>query len=122
MTHPALQTEPSLPDLSNLVAAKIPNKWKEVGIQLGHSRNELDAINDQRSRNALHCYTDVFDTWMKKDRRTWVMLINALTSPAVDAKQLAYTISLDIIKKFNEENADQDMTYMYGELLMYGDI
>ena len=107
MTHPALQTEPSLPDLLNLIAAKIPDKWKEVGIQLGHSLNELDAIYDQRSRNALHCYTDVFDTWMKKETRTWASLIKVLMSPSVDEISLATTISQDMIKKFEEKNPMQ---------------
>ena len=122
MTHPALQMEPSLLDLLNLIAVNIPHKWRYVGIQLGLNPSQLDSICDRRNRDHAQCYMDVFDTWMKEDRRTWVMLINALTSPAVDAKQLAHKISLDIIKKFNEENADQGMTYMYGELLMYGDI
>ena len=104
LTHPALQAEPCHRDLANFVTAEIPDKWRYVGIQLGLSLSQLDSICDRRNRDHAQCYMDVFDTWMKEDRRTWVMLINALTSPAVDAKQLAHKISLDIIKKFDEEN------------------
>lgn len=105
LTHPALQAEPCHRDLANFVTAEIPHKWRYVGIQLGLSLSQLDSICDRRNRDHAQCYMDVFDMWMKEDRRTWVMLINALTSPAVDAKQLAHKISLDIINKFDEENA-----------------
>ena len=103
LSHPALQAEPCHRDLANFVTVEIPHKWRDVGIQLGLNPSQLESICDRCNRNPTRCYIDVFDIWMKEDGRTWVMLINALTSPAVDAKQLAHKISQDIINKFDKE-------------------
>lgn len=100
LTHPALQAEPSLPDLSNLVAAVIPNKWREVGLQLGLRPAELDSIYDRRNRVSLHCYMDVFESWEKgREPYTWACLIKALSSPSVGEGPLATQISQEIISK-----------------------
>lgn len=102
-SHEALQTEPSHRDLLNLVAAVIPNKWKEVGIQLGLSPGELDVIYDRQNRDAKKCYMDVFDTWKKEEKRTWASLIEALSSPYVSATTLATEISKKIIERATEK-------------------
>ena len=43
--YPAgLDSEPELPDLMNEVAAEIPGKWRDVGLQLGVDQGVLGGI------------------------------------------------------------------------------
>ena len=101
-THPALQTGPSLPDLSNFVAARIPNKWKDLGIQLGLRVSELDAIYDRRNRVPTHCYMDVFDSWERGTvPYTWATLLEKLSTQSMNERSLAIEISQEIIRRSN---------------------
>lgn len=101
-THPSLQTEPSFLDLSNLVAARIPNKWRDLGLQLGLRVSELDGIYDRRNRVPAHCFMDVFESWEKGTMSyTWSTLLKGLSSPFVNEKGLAIEISQEIIRRNN---------------------
>lgn len=79
----------------NLVAAKIPEKWREVGIGLGLDTTDIKRIEaDIPTHKSTPCYVDVFDTWKNKGttKYTWGTLLKALRTPSVDASKLANTI------------------------------
>ena len=79
----------------NHVAAKIPEKWREVGIGLGLDSADIRHIEaDIPTHKSTPCYVMVFDTWKNKGTKeyTWDTLLTALRTPLVNASQLASTI------------------------------
>ena len=79
----------------NFVAAKIPEKWREVGIGLGLDTTDIKRIEaDIPTHKSALCYVDVFDTWKNKGTKeyTWDTLLKALRTLSVDASKLANTI------------------------------
>ena len=79
----------------NHVAAKIPEKWREVGIGLGLDSADITRIEtDVPTHKSILCYLAVFYTWKNKGTKeyTWDTLLNALRTPLVDASNLASTI------------------------------
>ena len=86
---------PELGDLMNHVAAKIPEKWREVGIGLGLDYADISRIEaDVPTHKSTPCYVMVFDTWKNKGTKeyTWSTLLTALRTPLVNASELASTI------------------------------
>ena len=88
--YPAgLDSEPELLDLMNEVAAEIPSKWKDVGLQLGLDHGVLEGVRGDNS----HCYMDVFTQWKNQNSTTypytWSTIVQALQTPAVSEKRLA---------------------------------
>ena len=94
--HPEkLHSTLELGDLMNFVAAKIPEKWREVGIGLGLDTTDIKRIEaDVPTHKSTPCYLAVFDTWKNKGTKeyTWDTLLKALRSPLVDSSNLANTI------------------------------
>ena len=89
-----LDSEPKLPDLMNMVAAKIPARWKEVGLLLEIQPGELDAISGNH-------FAEVFTMWKRQDRcdYTWSKLLQVLEAPAMGEIRLAH----EIRKKLTEQ-------------------
>ena len=85
--------EPEVSDLMNEVAAKIPNKWMDVGLQLGLDQSELDGITPESPGDTNRCYRKVFTRWKKKSSEkhpyTWSTIVRALQAPAVGEERLA---------------------------------
>ena len=73
----------------NEIAASIPSKWKDVGLQLGLDLGVLEGIRGEAS----HCYMDVFTRWKNQNSTThpytWSMIVQALYTPAVGEERLA---------------------------------
>ena len=95
--YPAgLDSEPELPDLMNEVAAEIPGKWRDVGLQLGVGQGVLGGIATISSGDTNLCYSNVFTHWKNQNSRahpyTWLTIVQALQAPAVGEKQLANKI------------------------------
>ena len=89
-----MQSAPELPDLMNEVAAKIPQKWHEVGIQLGMEYDQLKFLSDSNPSSS-RLFASVFTAWkncMRKDY-SWAVLIQALETPAVNEPRLAQELS-----------------------------
>ena len=86
-----LDSKPELSDLMNEVAAIIPGKWRDVGLQLGVDKGVLDGIAHSSPENNNLCYTDVFTRWMNltTHQYTWLKVVQVLESPAVGEKRLA---------------------------------
>ena len=84
-----LDSEPELPDLMNDIAATIPSKWKDVGLQLGLDHGVLEGIGGEAS----HCYMDVFTRWEKQKSTThpysWLTIVQVLQTRAVGEEKLA---------------------------------
>ena len=92
--YPAgLESEPELSDLMNEVAAKIPNKWHQLGIALKLSDGDLSS-SDARLGSHEH-FSSVFTTWKKKQTSpyTWWTLVQALQAPIVGENKLAKDIT-----------------------------
>jgi len=87
----SLESEPKLSELMNEVAAKIPNKWRDVGLQLGVTHSELEAFASASSPDTNSRFTSVFSAWQKHMNvpYTWTSLIQALKAPSVEEIRLA---------------------------------
>ena len=98
--QPGLDREPELPDLINEVAAEIPCKWRDVGLQLGISKGVLDGIAPNRPEDINHCFSNIFTRWKNQNSPThpytWSTVVNVLQSKAVGENRLADKI----IQKF----------------------
>ena len=85
---------PELEVLMSAVAAKIPYKWRLVGIQLGIPVEALDDIQLQvawRPNSSIDAFELVLGKWksLHPHKYTWSTIINALEAPSVDAKVVA---------------------------------
>ena len=87
----SLESEPQLSELMNEVAAKIPNKWRDVGLQLGVTHSELEVFGSASSPDTNSRFTSVFSAWQKHMivPYTWKSLIQALKAPSVGEIALA---------------------------------
>ena len=95
--YPAgLDSEPELRDLMNEVAAEIPGKWRDVGLQLGLDQGVLGGIATISLGDTNLCYSNVFTQWKNLNSTThpytWLTIVDALEAPAVREKQLASKI------------------------------
>ena len=88
-----LDSEPELLGLMNEVAAKIPSKWRDVGLQLGLNQGVLDGIALNSPGDTNHCYSNVFTRWKNQNLitypYTWSTIVQALRGPAVGEERLA---------------------------------
>lgn len=93
-----MDSEPELPDLMNEVAAKIPNKWRDMGVQLGLYHQRLDAIAQISLGDTNLCFSNVFSLWRNQTRYpyTWLRVVQALESAAVQENRLAEEIKMKL--------------------------
>ena len=64
--------------------------WRNVGIELGILKDDLDAIDRNKRGQCEDCYSEVLSKWLKNDPRpTWNILAEALKSPTVCMTDLA---------------------------------
>ena len=85
---------PELKVLMSAVAAKIPAKWRFVGIQLGVPAEALDDIQLQvagRPDSNIAAFELVLRKWksLHPHEYTWSTIISALEAPSVDAMDVA---------------------------------
>ena len=89
---------PKLCDLMNDVAAVIPAKWRQVGVQLKLSNEVMDGIQDQNAGKTDLCklsFEQVFTKWegLGTSPHTWETMVNVLCSRAVGEVDLAGQLS-----------------------------
>lgn len=88
-----LDSEPSLPVLMNKIAAVIPSKYETVGIQLGLTLAELQAIRPQHPslKDHLRAFGEMFDMWRRRGSPpyTWRTLISVLKAASVGEVSLS---------------------------------
>ena len=113
--YPAgLSSEPKLRDLMNEVAAKIPGKWSDVGLELGLDQGVLDGIATS-SGDTNRCYREVFTRWRNQNSTTqwstlnstthpytWLTIVHALQAPAVGEERLANEIKTELMNSDSE--------------------
>ena len=91
--YPAgLDSEPELADLMNEVAAKIPGRWRDVGLQLGLDESVLQGITSINQGDTNLCYINVFTRWKNYSTThpyTWSAVVQALKAPSVGESRLA---------------------------------
>ena len=77
-------------DLANKVAAKIPEKWKLVAIQLELSMSEIKTIRCDED-DCFDRFMAVFDRWRRSSCKpyVWKTLVTALKSASVNEIKLA---------------------------------
>ena len=78
----------------NEVAAKIPGKWRDVGLQLGVDQSILEGIATISLGDTNLCYSNVFARWknQKTYPYTWLTIVEVLQAPAVGEERLATKI------------------------------
>jgi len=85
----------------NEVAAKIPGKWRDVGLQLGVDHDVLEGIATNSQGDTNHCHSKVFTRWKNQNSAmhpyTWSTIVQALKAPAVGEERLADKISVMLI-------------------------
>ena len=99
--YPAgLDSQPELSDLMNEVAAKIPSKWRDVGLQLGLDQGVLEGIASISPGDTNLRYANVFTLWKNQNSTThpytWSTIVQALQSPAVGERRLADEIMSEL--------------------------
>ena len=99
--YPAgLISRPELPDLMKEVAANIPNKWRDVGLQLGLDQGVLEGIASISPGDTNLYYINVFTWWKNLTSTThpytWSTVVQALESPAVGERRLADKIMSEL--------------------------
>lgn len=71
----------------NEVAAKIPSRWRSIGIQLGVDTPILDAIASISPGDLNKCFESVFTRWKEQEKEeypyTWLTIVETLQLPAV---------------------------------------
>ena len=90
--------EPGLAELMNEVAANIPTKWRDVGIQLNLSPPDLETVAVSGG-DPLQQFSSVFHMWKSKLTATyrWSTVIRALEAPAVNETRLARRLRTKLI-------------------------
>ena len=95
-----LDSKPELSDLMNEIAAKIPGKWRDVGLQLGLDQGVLDGISLISPGDTNHCYSNVFTRWKNQDSTThpytWSTVVQALESRTVGENLLVSKIKNEL--------------------------
>ena len=93
-----MESEPKLQDLMNKVAAKIPSKWRDVGIQLGLDQNVLNAVAQVSPGDTNHCFSNVFTLWRNRKTLpyTWSTIIHVHQTAAVGQEKLAEDICSEL--------------------------
>ena len=85
----------------NEVAAEIPRKWRDIGLQLGLDHGILDGIATISPGDNNHCYSNVFTLWKKHNLTThpytWSTVLQVLKSRAVGERRLADRVKKDLI-------------------------
>ena len=70
------------------VATVIPDKWKRVGVVLGLSQAQINAIDAQHRGVPLDCFAEVFQSTPQQPV-SWTTLVTVLRSRTVGEELLA---------------------------------
>ena len=115
-----LSSKPAISDLLNEVAAKTPNKWREIGIQLGLTNGRIEAIELKHRGSSTKIFIDIFDHWEKQqgdEPKTWLTVINVLKAPIVGEETLAndLELSMTMTQHSTSSTNSPDNSHMHDE-------
>ncbi len=91
-----LLSAPDPLDLINEVAARVPSKWYQIGIQLGITHEELTSYRDLHpTASSGQIFSFIFSTWKNSGTGdyTWAAMIEALKTPFVSQRLLAHELT-----------------------------
>ena len=99
-----LNSKPELNYLTNKIATTIPDKWEEVGYELGIRRRDMQRIKCEACRATnltLTAYREIFGYWLdhELEQCTWTTVLNALASEQVGEERLARSIRQDLLQR-----------------------
>ena len=87
----------------NEVAAEIPEKWRDMGLQLGVKQSVLGGIATISMGDTNLCYSNVFTRWKKQNSTThpytWSTIVYTLQAPAVGEERLANKIKTELTSR-----------------------
>ena len=65
-------------------------QWYDIGLQLGLTAGDLDAISENHPRNAGRCFTETLKEWLRTcEHPSWSSLARCLRAPPVGLGELA---------------------------------
>ena len=85
-------------------------KWYHIGIELGISADDLDAIQSEANHDTGKCFTQMLVQWLRKTGATWEALASALQSEPVGHAQLAESIIVPTSSAASYETTVDDST------------
>ena len=93
---PPTASVPTLKDLSNRVAAVIPDKWIQVAIQLELDMSVIRTIRKEES-SCFEQFVAVLEQWKKSSSLpyTWKSLVTVLRSRSVNESRLAHELEIE---------------------------
>lgn len=67
------------------------SQWEFIGLELGVSKDDLDALKREHGLNPQKCLTELLSKWLRQfePTPTWASLIRALRSDVVGYKDLS---------------------------------
>ena len=78
------------------VATEIPSKWKRMGVAVGMSQSQIDAVDIHRRGQCFDCFSDVFKHWQDtstpEQPANWASLVTVLCSRIVGEEAFAERI------------------------------
>ena len=78
------------------IAAVIPTKWRDIGLQLGLDKSVLEGIALISPGDTNHCYSNVFTQWNNQNLTThpytWSTVVRALETRVVGENRVAQHI------------------------------
>ena len=94
--------EISLFQFTESVAAVIPDKWRRVGLALGLTQTQLNAIDYQHRGEPIGMFAEVFSMWQQlatpdNNPVKWSTLVRVLKSRTVGEETLAESIQSKFI-------------------------
>ena len=99
---PTERQELSLRLFQENIAAAIPDKWEDVGIELDLPMSTIRTIESEKHGNLRRCFAEVFDRWQKNPTPQrpfcWDTVIKVLRSPLIDEPELARKIAKDFCR------------------------
>ena len=90
----------------NKIATVIPDKWEEVGYELGIERGDMQRIKFEScntTNSTRTAYREVFDHWLRhavvNGQCTWTTVLHAIAAEQVGEEPLAQKIRQDLSQK-----------------------
>ena len=90
-----LSSRPAIPDLMRIVAPRTPNKWMQIGLQLGLPHCQLQALDYQYRGDSQKIFAGIFAYREKQpgdEPMTWLTVINVLRAQGIDELTLAHEL------------------------------
>ena len=78
-----------------MVAPRTPNKWMQIGIQLGLPYNQLEALECQYRGDSQKIFAGIFAYLEKQpvdEPMTWLTVIDVLRAQGIDELALAHEL------------------------------